>query len=140
MIGNYTVYLGSQPAGKVQVLRQGLYYRFICRCQLTGDVVCRLYISSGGKRENLGVVVPAGSGFGLDTRIPVKRFREGNPEFFLIPGHDPTTERFVPIMDTEPFSYIEQLKTSYLVKKYGKIGIMIEENENQTEISNPTGQ
>ena len=131
------VFLGNQQTGKVQVTRQGLYYRFICRCRLTGDVVCRLYITCGGKRENLGVVVPVGDGFGLDTRLPVKRFREGEPSFSLIPKHEMADARFAPIIPEEPFAYIERLKTSFLVKKYGQMGIMLDDH---SVISSPTGQ
>ena len=123
--------------GKVQVTRQGLYYRFVCRCKCDGDMVCRLYVSCGGKQENLGVVVPMGDGFGLDTRQPVKRFREGEPSFSLIPKHEPSSGQFVPIIPEEPFAYIERLKTSFLVKKYGQIGILVED---QRVSSNPTGQ
>ena len=125
MVGDYAVFFGNQQAGKVRVQRQGLYYSFHCRCRLTGDVVCRLYVSCGGRQENLGVVIPEGDGFGLDTRLPVKRFRDGEPSFSLIPKHE------------EPFAYIERLKTSFLVKKYGQMGILLED---QSVISNPTGQ
>ena len=121
----------------MQVTRQGLYYRFVCRCKLTGEVVCRLYISCGGQQENLGVVVPSGDGFGLDTRLPVKRFREGEPSFSLIPKHEMVSGQFVPIVPEEPFAYIERLKTSFLVRKYGQLGIEI---DGQNEISSPTGQ
>lgn len=127
MEGNYGVYFGNQQAGKVQVLRQGLYYRFHCRCKLTGNVVCRLTVSCGPNRENLGVVVPVDDGFGLDTRLPVKRLGEGNMEFFLVPKHETGTGRFVPIYPEEPFSYIERLKESYLARKNGQYGIMIKE-------------
>ena len=137
MVGDYAVFFGNQQAGRVQVIRQGLYYRFLCRCQLTGEVVCRLYVSCGGRQENLGVVIPEGDGFGLDTRLPVKRFREGEPSFSLIPKHEEPSGRFVPIVPEEPFAYIERLKTSFLVKKYGQMGILLED---QRVISNPTGQ
>ena len=121
----------------MQVQRQGLYYRFICRCLLSGEVVCRLYVSCAGQQENLGVVVPEGEGFGLDTRLPVKRFREGEPSFRLIPKHEMAAGQFVPIIPEEPFAYLERLKTSFLVKKYGQIGILLEDHN---AISNPTGQ
>lgn len=137
MVGEYEVFFGNQQAGKVQVTRQGLYYRFVCRCKLTGDVVCRLYVSRGGQQENLGVVVPTGDGFGLDTRLPVKRFREGEPSFSLIPKHEMASGQFVPIVPEEPFTYIERLKTSFLVRKYGQLGIEI---DGQKVISSPTGQ
>lgn len=78
---NYAVYFGNRPVGKVQVTRQGLYYRFLCRCQLTGDVMCRLWVSCGDKRESLGLVVPVDGGFGLNTSLPIKRLGEGGLNF-----------------------------------------------------------
>lgn len=123
----YGVYFGSQLVGKVQVLRQGLYYRFVCRCQLTGDVMCRLEVSCGGNRENLGIVIPMDGGFGLDTKIPVKRIGEGQLHFFLMPKHEVPAGRFVPISPEEPFAYIARLKESYLVRKEGQVGVMINE-------------
>lgn len=137
MVGEYEVFFETRQAGKVQVTRQGLYYRFVCRCKLTGDVVCRLYVSCGGQQENLGVVVPTGDGFGLDTRLPVKRFREGTPAFSLRAKREAVSGQFVPIIPEEPFAYIERLKTSFLVKKYGQLGILVED---QSVISSPTGQ
>lgn len=124
---DYGVYFGNQLAGKVQVLQQGLYYRFICRCQLTGDVMCRLSVSCGDKRENLGVVVPMDGGFGLDTKLPVKRLGEGKMEFSLLPKHDVPTGKFVPIYPEEPFTYIERLKDAYLARKEGQVGVVIKE-------------
>ena len=125
MEGNYGVYFGNRQVGKVQVLRQGLYYRFICRCQLTGGVVCRLSVTCGNNRENLGVVVPVSDGFGMDTKIPVKRLGEGNMEFSLVPKHEAPAGKFVPIYPEEPFSYIARLKESFLERQNGQLGIMI---------------
>lgn len=137
MVGNYGVFFGNQQAGKVQVQRQGLYYRFICRCRISGEVMCRLYVSCGGEPVNLGVVVPEGEGFGLETRLPVKRFGEGEPSFSLIPKRDTCNGQFAPIIPEEPFAYIERLKSSFLVRKYGQMGIMLDDHR---EISSPTGQ
>lgn len=122
---NYVVCFGNHPVGKVQVLRQGLYYRFICRCRLSGDVVCRLSVRCGDKQEKLGVVVPSGDGFGLDTKIPVKRLGEGKMEFYLGPNHDHVMGKFIPIYPEEPFNYIERLKDAFLVRKNGQVGVMI---------------
>lgn len=125
MEGDYAVYFGNQQTGKVQVQRQGLYYRFFCRCSLSGGVVCRLNMVCGGKQENLGVVVPVGEGFGLDTRIPAKRLGEGEPEFFLVPRHDRGDGTFVPLRPEEPFAYIRRLKEAYLACHEGQLGVML---------------
>ena len=127
MEGNYGVYFGNRLAGKVQVLQQGLYYRFICRCQLTGDIVCRLTVTCGEKQESLGVVVPMDGGFGLDTKLPVKRLGQGNMTFMLSPKHEVTTAHFVPIYPEEPVSYIERLKDAFLVRTNGQAGILLKE-------------
>lgn len=140
MVGDYQVYFGNQPCGKVQVRRQGLYYRFTCRCRLTGDALCRLLVSVGTHQENLGVLVPVEGGFGLDTRIAAKRFGEGTPSFTVVSSREQMQERFVPITPEEPFAYIERLKTSFLVRKYGKLGILLTEEPAHREISSPTGQ
>lgn len=122
---SYGVYFGSKLAGKVQVCRQGLYYQFCCRCSLTGDVICRLHVICGNNRENLGVVVPIEDGFGLETKLPVKKVGEGSMEFLLIPRHEIPEGKFVPIYPEEPFSYIARLKESFLERKNGQVGIMI---------------
>lgn len=125
MEGNYGVYFGKQMAGKVQVQRLGLYYRFQCRCQLSGDIVCRLSVRCGDKRESLGVVVPMDGSFGLDTKVPVKRLGEGEMMFSLVPKHEVEPGKFIPISPEEPFAYIARLKKGYLARRYGKIGIQL---------------
>ncbi len=122
---NYGVFFGSQNVGKVQVEKQGLYYRFQCRCRLSGEVVCRLYVTAGDKQENLGVVVPMDGGFGLDTRIPAKRLGDGAMQFCLRPKHPKRQGQFYPIYPEEPFSYICRLKEGFLARQEGQIGLMI---------------
>ena len=86
----------------------------------------RLWVSCGGKQENLGVLVPVGDGFGLDRKFPVKRLGEGEMTFSLGQKQEDRPEgTFVPIYPEEPFSYIERLKDAYLVKKNGQIGVLL---------------
>ena len=125
MEGIYPVFFGKDQVGKVQVCRQGLYYRFFCRCQISGEVVCRLTVCCGGVSENLGVVVPSGEGFGLETRIPCKRLGQGMPEFRLVPRHETAMGIFVPLSPEEPFAYIRNLKNAYFERRYGQAGVVI---------------
>ena len=122
---NYEVYFGNNPVGKVQVIQQGLYYRIICRCHISGATVCKLYGGCGERKVDLGVVVPIGDGFGTETRIPVKRFGEGTLTFFLRPKQDDTDGVFAPIFPEEPFSYIARLKESFLEQRENQIGIRL---------------
>lgn len=138
MVKDYEVFFGSQPVGRVQVTKQGLYYRFFCRCRISGDVVCRLFAQCGENRENLGVVVPVEDGFGLDTRIPTKKLGEGEMEFRLIPKTEQVSQgKFVPISPEEPFLYIQRLQNAFLAYQDGKPGAVIPQ---ERAISNPTGQ
>lgn len=124
MIGTYPVTFGSRQVGKVQILGEGLYYRVICNCRITGAVVCRLsLISEDSGRVNLGIIVPGGDGFYLDRKIPRKKLCLRDPEFQLLPAHD--SMKFVPICPEEPFSYIEKLKDGYLAMREGRAGVMI---------------
>ena len=122
----YPVYFGEEQVGKIQVIRQGLYIRFICRCRPTGDKVCRLYVHCGESLEKLGVLVPVDEGFGLDTRIPAKRFADAQMKFEMCCGEEKKEEEtFVPSIPEEPFSYLSRLKNAFLVKQAGKIGIIL---------------
>lgn len=126
---DYNVIFGNEAVGKVQVIRQGLYYRFFCRCRLSGDVVCRLFVQCGDKRENLGVVVPVDDGFGLETRIPVKRLGEGDMDFRLEPKSEKAADgKFVPIYPEEPFAYIDRLQESFMATQNGQAGAVIPED------------
>lgn len=128
MEGCYEVYLGNAAVGKVQLLRQGLYFRVICRCTIPSDRVFRLFAQMGDRQENLGVVVPEGDGFLLDRKIPAKRFTGETLRFLLSSGGGERTGRFVPICPEEPFQYIDRLKTAFLESEHGKVGIRIEDS------------
>lgn len=126
MEGFYELKFGGQAVGKVQVTRQGLYYRFRCRCRLSGDVISRVSILCDGKQDNLGILVPMGDGFGLDTGLAVKKLGQGRPEFLVMPVR-PKGEKFVPLRPEEPFSYLSRLKNAYLAERNGTIGILLDE-------------
>lgn len=125
MEGKYAVTFGQSEVGVVQVKREGLYWRFSCRCRITGEVVCRLVVQCGNARENLGIVVPQGDGFMLETRLPVKKLEKGTPRFFLVPRHEVGEGTFVPLSPEEPFAYIERLKGAYFTRRYGQAGVVI---------------
>lgn len=129
------VYLGSTPAGKVQVVRQGLYYVIHCRCALSGGRMYRLFVNCGTGEKDLGIVVPMDGGFGLDTRIPVKRLGEGTMEFRLIPKQEPRKETVLPIRPGEPFPGLSQLERARLAYRDGEPVALIAQPS-----SSPTGQ
>ena len=122
--GIFEINLHGQAVGTVQVSREGLYYRFSARCRLEQDVVCRLEANS----VSLGILVPIGSRFGLDTRLPVERFPGESWDFQIFANRPVLEGKFIPIKPEEPFSYLERLKNAYLVHRNGSYGILIKEN------------
>lgn len=116
----------GKPVGKVTVQKQGLYYRFICRCNLSGDIMYRLMVASGTLKENLGILVPQNGSFEIDKKLPLKRIREGDMVFTVIPNQESYDRTFVPIYPEEPFAYISRLKNTFLIYKNGQPGVQIE--------------
>jgi len=125
--GTYNVCLGRETVGEVTVTKEGLYYRFRCKCDLSGDV-CKLLVTCDETEENLGTLVPSGSSYCLNTRLPIKRLGKGQPVFSVVPNRPVVAGRFVPICPEEPFAYLERLKDAYLVRRNGQMGIIIQEN------------
>ena len=121
MIGSYEI---RQGTGTVNVTKEGLYYRFSCRCNLTGEVMHRLVVRTDAGQVDLGVCVPMEGRFGAEKKLPCKKFGS-NPEFFLLPKHEGVKGRFVPIRAEEPFAYLSKLKNAFLEIRNGEIGIMI---------------
>lgn len=121
----YDIYLGRDVIGEANVMRQGLYYQFSCRCKLGHDVIYRLSVSCGGHHENLGVLVPMGDMFGLHTKLAVKRLGEGPLLFRVLPKHQTVAGQFIVIRPEEPFAYITRLQEAFLECRNGQVGVML---------------
>ena len=127
MDGTYEIMLGGESVGQAVVRRQGLYYRFSCRCDLSGEVIYRITVTCGGKSESLGIPVPKNGEFYLDTRLAASRLGEGEPKFSAVPRRPDLGGMFVPISPEEPFRYLHRLENAFLTRKDGQLGIVIPE-------------
>ena len=125
MDGEYDILMGKEVVGTATVERQGLYYRFYCRCQISGSVICRVMVSCNGHHGNLGVLVPMGDGFGLTTRLSVKKLGKGPFQFRAMPKHQKSDEKFIPVYPEEPFAYLTRLQCAFLEVQNGQTGIRI---------------
>ena len=121
----YPVSYNGKTCGKVTVSRKGLYYHFHCRCIMNCDAIFRLILLIGSHQESLGILVPFEDAFTLKTSIPVKKLKEGEWLFQILPQYH-STGSFVPIHPEEPFAYISRLKESFLIYHNGQPGIKIE--------------
>lgn len=123
MVGRYEI---SQGTGTVTVEKQGLYYHFSCRCRLSGEVMHRLVVTTDAGRVDLGVCVPMEGQFGIERKVPCKRFGK-DPSFQLLPKHEGMQGRFVPIYPDEPFAYMTKLKDAFLATLDGQVGVVIKD-------------
>ena len=127
MVGTYDVKIGSETVGKMMVEKIGLYYRFSCRCSLSGNTVHSVAAICGGNRVHLGICVPMEGKFGLDKKLPCKQFPNGKAEFLLIPKGENQGRSFVPVYPEEPFAYMAKLKEAFLEIREGQVGVSIPE-------------
>ena len=122
MEGTYEI---SGGAGRVAVYREGLYYRFSCRCSPGAGEMVRLWMNCGEREVDLGLCVPMEGGFGTEKRLPVRRCGPGKPEFFLRPKDDILRGKFIPLSPEEPFRYIHRLENAHLERQGGQLGIRL---------------
>ena len=127
MVGTYEIRRGNEAVGTATVEKQGLYYRICCRCKVSGEGMRRIVVTCGKQREDLGICVPVEGGFGLNKKIPCKRFGAGKPEFLLLPKYPGVQGKFVPVYPDEPFAYMTRLKSAFLEVRDGQSGIVIVE-------------
>ena len=125
MDGKYEVFWKDRAVGTVETAREGLYWRFTCRCHLPGGEMLRLWMACGEKEIDLGLCVPMGEGFGTDKRIPASRCDPEKPRFSLRCKDDPLSGKFIPLSPEEPFRYLHRLENAYLEKRNGRLGICI---------------
>lgn len=125
MEGNYHVYAGDKTVGSVAVSREGLYYRFDCRCRLENKEICKICIACGQEQILLGTLIPEGRQYRLCRKLPVKRFTGETLRFFLS-GHEEKSEIFIEIRENEPFARLEDLKNAVYRVRNGRTGIVIQ--------------
>ena len=91
----------------------------------------RLGVAQGEKRVSLGLCVPNPDGFGMDTKIPVKRLGEGEREIYV-----EKKERFFPLVEKEPL-YLCGILRGRLGYCQGILGIILPEQDPPDSDPNP---
>ena len=119
----YDIYAGTQIVGHAEVIKEGLYYRFSCKCMPPDNGIHRIMVSDGSNTKDLGICVPAGEWFCLVTRVPIKYLSEDKLEFTLVPKDK---QLVVSVTTEEPFVDLDKLESAYLQEKDGKAEIIID--------------
>ena len=121
-----SVYLNGRTVGRVQTEQQGLYYKIGCRCQLPDGQLYCLKATCGKQVKELGVCVPMGDCFGIDTAVPVKQIGEGEIQFEIACKHQHPTEEIFPVYEDVVFDYLHELPKARLRIQKGIVGITIQ--------------
>ncbi len=125
LVGKYEVLFHQKPVGTMEVSRDGLYYRFCCKCKLPQNQIFRITVSYGNEHVNLGVLIPCNDTFHLDTKRPIKLFTQAEPLFTVTSD----TENWIPIREDRPFPRIEDLENGIYCEQDGVPGILFTDLE-----------
>lgn len=125
MDGIWDVYFEDKPVGTCRVWREGLYYRFNCRCDRVTEEICRLLLQCGEKTVDLGVLIPVGSGFGLDRKLSARNMPAGEPQFSVKVLHRQSDGRFIPVRESDSFAFLSALEKARFGKQNGEVGVFL---------------
>lgn len=125
----YDILMDTQVVGQAEVMREGLYYRFSCKCTPPDESIYRILVSDGNNTKDLGICVPAGEWFCLVSRVPVKHLPGDRLQFTLTSKDKKQTA--VPVATDEPFPYLDMLETAGLQEVDGVTEIIIDPVQDQ---------
>ena len=104
--------MDTQVVGQAEVMKEGLYYRFSCKCTPPDDGVYRIIVSDGNYEKNLGICVPTGAWFCLVSRVPVKYLPGEELKFTLIPKDKKGS--VIHVESDKPFPALDKLESACL--------------------------
>jgi len=116
------VWKGNQ-VGNAEIRKEGMFYRFSCRCRLTGKGVYRVAVTDGQNKYDLGICIPNGNSYSCVARLPCNRLN-GTDFLFLLT--DSKKKRGIPIATGKPFAYLDKLNTARLQITDGQAEIIID--------------
>ena len=131
MYREYSVFWKGNTVGTVRLEQQGLYWQLRCRCCLPEAEPYRLVAETQNRTESMGILVPEGGQFCLDTRVSTKRLGT-EPLHFRVTDAQAKQGQFVPVIPEEPVSCIDRLGQARLVHRDGVCGLLLPE-ETATE-------
>ena len=127
----YQIFWNETAVGTADVTKEGLYYRFACTCRPVGEGIHKILVSDGYTQRNLGICVPVGRDFVLNTKIPAKSLCIEKLTFRIVPKEE---EGFwIPVEEGMAFEYVDKLNSAYLKIIDGKKFIVINSTPGQPD-------
>lgn len=123
----YQVFYENRVIGQAEVISEGLYYRFRCKCVLPTKDVYRLMLSVLEQQYDLGICVPDGATCVAEKRIPIKRIPTGEMVFSVLRNTEHTNG--IQLSEDRPFPHIKSLINAKLQVKNGACEIFMQQND-----------
>ena len=121
---------GAEVIGKVNVTKEGLYYRISATCHLGSDVMYDLLMRSNGTSIVLGLLVPDRGAHSLQKKISLKEAGDGPMSFTVKPRHQKMEGLLAPLCEGSPFAYISQLERAFLARRGGEMILRLPQENN----------
>ena len=112
----YDIYLDDNLVGQAAVAEVGLFSEFSCICNFENTGPYRIKVAYEDRELDLGICVPEGNRFAINTKIPSKHLGKGDPRFRAV-GNRESSGDFTPIIVNEPFQHVAILDKGRFVLK-----------------------
>ena len=106
--GHYDIKFHGECVGHSLVETCGLYYHIRCACTFSSRKIHRINLIADNQIISLGVYLPERRPYGIETKIPKKKFQNANGfRFEIVTDDDPD---ILTLTAGNPVSYIERLE------------------------------
>ena len=126
MEGTYEVFYDRNVVGEACLRKKGLYWCFECYCKPVSGHICRIEIRTKLGWKSLGIPVPEGSGWRLNTKISARQLECDSPQFRLVRLEEDPPGRFLPVIEDQPFPELSQVRKGRFSYCDGIPGILLE--------------
>lgn len=116
----FNVVLSSEVVGSVDVIEEGLYLRFRCRCNIPKEHIYRLFVRCKTLYYDLGILILEGEYFSADKRVPKKKLSSNDFQFVIKPNSDDRCVRIEQIDPELPFQALNHLHKAHLDIQNGR--------------------
>ena len=119
----FPITYNGEPAGTMNVTKEGLYYQFQGQCSFRKNDYYRIIAKYPGGTKDLGLCVPIGNSFLLQKRVSAKEIPYDNWSFYATDSS--STPRFIGVKDDQPFLYLSSLEYAVFSAENGGCGLRI---------------
>lgn len=126
----YQITWNGSSVGNAELHKEGMFYRFLCRCRLPNKGLYRVIVTDGENKYDLGICVPEGNGYSCVARVPCNQLKGNNLSFALMGSEE---KRGITIASGKPFAHLDKLNAARLHFANGLPEIMINPIQDQQD-------